>query len=108
MYAGVLLAVAAARTWFGAEAIYGIAALSGLTDLDAITLSTARLTASGQVPAGTLWRVTIVATLSNLSFKLGIVAVLGGATLFRRLAPLYGVGFAVAAALLLFWPTAGP
>jgi uncharacterized membrane protein (DUF4010 family) len=107
LYAAVLLAVAGARTWFGTEAIYGIAALSGLTDLDAITLSTARMTASGQVPAGTLWRVTIVATLSNLSFKLGVVGVLGGAPLFRRLAPFYAVGFAVAAALLLFWPTAG-
>ena len=104
LYAAVLLAVAAAREWFGPDAIYAIAALSGLTDLDAITLSTARLTASGQLPPGTLWRVTVLATISNLSFKLGIVAVLGGPPLFRKLLPLYGVGFAVAAALLIFWP----
>jgi uncharacterized membrane protein (DUF4010 family) len=107
LYAGVLFAVAGARSWFGPEAIYAIAALSGLTDLDAITLSTARLTASGQVQPGTLWRVTVVATLSNLVFKLVIVAALGGAPLFRRIAPLYGVGFVLAAALLLFWPTGG-
>jgi hypothetical protein len=51
--------------------------------------------------------VTVVATLSNLVFKLVIVAALGGAPLFRRIAPLYGVGFVLAAALLLFWPTGG-
>jgi uncharacterized membrane protein (DUF4010 family) len=107
MYAAVLLAVAAARTWFGTQGIYAIAALSGLTDLDAITLSTARLTATGSVTPETLWRVTVIAMLSNLAFKLGIVRALGGPSLFRRVAPFYAIGFVVAAALLLLWPTAG-
>ena len=107
LYGGVLLAVAAARDLLGPEGIYVIAAISGLTDLDAITLSTARLTQSGGVTPDTLWRVAVVATLSNLSFKLGIVGFLGGRSLFRRVAPFYAVGFAVAVALLLFWPTSG-
>lgn len=104
LYALVLMAVAAGREWFGNEGIYAISVLSGLTDMDAITLSTAQLARAGRVSPDTLWRVTTVAALSNLAFKLGITRVLGGRALFRRLLPLYMVGAGVAAALLLFWP----
>ena len=43
LYAAVLLAVAFARDRFGTAGLYTVAVLSGLTDVDAITLSTARL-----------------------------------------------------------------
>jgi uncharacterized membrane protein (DUF4010 family) len=43
LYAVILLAAAAAREWFGTRGLYVVAALSGLTDMDAITLSTAQL-----------------------------------------------------------------
>ncbi|MDX1583997.1 MAG: DUF4010 domain-containing protein, partial [Thermoanaerobaculia bacterium] len=49
MYAIVVVAVAAAKEYFGREALYGVAAISGLTDVDAITLSTAQLVERGRL-----------------------------------------------------------
>ena len=43
LYAFVLLAVAAAKQYFGSTGLYIVAIISGLTDLDAITLSTGQL-----------------------------------------------------------------
>ena len=42
MYAGVLLALAAARAYWNGRGLYAVAFLSGLTEMDAITLSTAQ------------------------------------------------------------------
>ena len=43
MYALVLWTLAAAKEYCGDEAMYAVAMLSGMTDMDAITLSTARM-----------------------------------------------------------------
>lgn len=107
LYAVVLLAVAAVREHFGEGALYGVAALSGLTDVDAITLSTSRLIESGRLGPETGWRVILVGTLANLAFKAGIILTAGGGKLFRWVLP-YFVAAALAAVLLLaLWPAAG-
>ena len=100
----ILLAVAAAEEWFGSEGLYVVAVISGLTDMDAITLSTATLTRDGRVEPETLWRVVVVAAIANLAFKLGMAAALGGRDLLARLAPYFGAGAAVGVLLILFWP----
>jgi uncharacterized membrane protein (DUF4010 family) len=106
LYAVVLLAVAAVREHFGEGALYGVAALSGLTDVDAITLSTSRLIESGRLGPETGWRVILVGTLANLAFKAGIILTAGGGKLFRWVLP-YFVAAALAAVLLLaLWPAA--
>src|SRR5204863_10015058 len=69
LYALVLLGVAYARERFGATGLYVIGSLSGLTDMDAITLSTAQLADSGGTDTGTAWRVIMVAAISNFVFK---------------------------------------
>jgi len=43
LYGGIIFAVAAAKEMFGQQSLYLIAMISGLTDVDAITLSTGRL-----------------------------------------------------------------
>ncbi len=79
LYAGVTLAVAWARqSPLGRSGVYGVAALSGLTDMDAITLSSARLAAEGRLMTGTAWRAIVIASMANLAFKTGIVVMLGG------------------------------
>jgi uncharacterized membrane protein (DUF4010 family) len=100
LYAGILLAVAFARERFGTAGLYTVAAISGLTDVDAITLSTSRLVAGGLDPS-TGWRAILLAALSNLIFKGGIVAVLGSRGLFGRVAILFG--FALGGGGLIFW-----
>lgn len=105
VYAGVLFAVAAARHYVaGTSALYGVAALSGLTDVDAITLSTARLVDAGRLEEATAWRLIVVATLSNLVFKSALAFVLGGRALGARLALGFGLGLVAGALLLALWP----
>jgi uncharacterized membrane protein (DUF4010 family) len=99
LYAIVLFAVAFAKERLGQSGMYGVAIFSGLTDMDALTLSTAELVAApragGDGPAldgATGSRVILVGTMANLVFKGAVVAVLGG----RRLATLVAAGFALA------------
>jgi uncharacterized membrane protein (DUF4010 family) len=103
IYTLVTLASAAAQEWLGAGALYAVAIVSGLTDVDAITLSTAGMAARGAIPVSLAWRVILVASLTNLAFKLGIVF-----TIAPRLAPRIGVSFAAASAvglaLIAVWP----
>lgn len=103
LYAVVLLAIAAAEDFLGDAGLYAAAAVSGLTDLDAITLSTSQLVAQDRVEAATGWRLILLASMSNLLFKLGMAAVLGVRAFARRLAGLVAVAVAVGAVLIFVW-----
>ena len=104
LYAVVLVAVAAAREHLGAGGLYGVAILSGLTDVNAITLSTAQLAARGRLPLDTGWRLVVIAVLSNLVFKGGIVALLGTRRLLVRVAAVFAVVLVAGLGILFFWP----
>ncbi len=104
VYSVVIFISAAVHERFGATMLYPVAVLSGLTDVDAITLSTAQLFREGRLVADTAWRVIFVASLANLVFKGGVVAVLGGRALRRRLLPVFGGLTAVGVLVAVFWP----
>jgi uncharacterized membrane protein (DUF4010 family) len=104
LYAAILFAVAAVKERFGSSGLYVVAALSGLTDVDAITLSTSALVKAERLPAATGWRVIVVATLSNLLFKFGAVVALGHRRLWLTLAAAYGLALLAGVGLLIFWP----
>jgi uncharacterized membrane protein (DUF4010 family) len=104
LFALVLLAVAAARESLGLRGLYGVAALSGLTDMDAITLSTAQLVSQGRLDGDTGWRLVLLASLSNLLFKGGTIAVLGSRHLLARIAVIYALALGTGLAVLLLWP----
>ena len=104
LYAVVLLAVAAAKAHFGTGGMYLVAMLSGLTDMDAITLSTAELVKTGRVPTDTGWRVILLAALSNLIFKGSVVALLGNRRLLISIATLFSIALAGGVLLLVLWP----
>lgn len=103
IYGLVLLAVAAAKVHFGESGLYVVAGISGLTDVDAITLSTAQLVNDGKLPVDDGWRLVLVASTSNLLFKAAAAAALGHRRLISRLGPLYAVAVAAAALILLVW-----
>jgi uncharacterized membrane protein (DUF4010 family) len=105
LYSLVLLAVAAGRDRFGEAGLFAVAALSGLTDLDAITISTAGLVETGRADPSTAWRAIVVAALSNLVFKFGTAAALGGAGLARRVGAAFALIAACGGALLWLWPS---
>lgn len=104
LYAVVIFAVAAVKTEFGNRGLYLVAAVSGLTDMDAITLSTAKLVEADRLDINTGWRMILIGALSNLVFKCGAVAVLGHRRLLTRIAILFTMSLAGGAALILLWP----
>ena len=104
LYVGVLFGLSAGKEYLGAQGLYLVAGLSGLTDMDAITLSTSRMVARDRVAAATGWRLIVTAAMSNLVFKAGIVAVLGPRRLLTVVAACFGLSLAGGLALLLLWP----
>jgi uncharacterized membrane protein (DUF4010 family) len=104
LYAFVLLVVAAAKQYFGSAGLYIVAVISGLTDLDAITLSTGQLANSDKIEAHIAWRVILVALLSNLLFKFGIVAALGPTSLTKRVGLATAAAVAAGVGILFLWP----
>ncbi len=87
LYSVVLFISAAVNEQFGEAMLYPVAFISGLTDVDAITLSIGRLFVESRIDEDIAWRVIFVASLSNLAFKAGIVAFIGGPHLRRRILP---------------------
>jgi uncharacterized membrane protein (DUF4010 family) len=104
LYAAVLLGVAFAKEHWGDQGLYAVAAISGLTDMDAITLSTSELMRTDQLDTGTGWRLILVGSLANLLFKGGIVTVLGYRDLRRRIVLAFAVAVAAGLAILFLWP----
>ena len=104
LYAVILFGVAAARELVGDEAVYAVAFISGLTDVDALTLSVGQLYSGGDVPALDAWRVIFLATLSNLLFKIVAASFLGSAELRKWMLGTGAIALASGTALLLFWP----
>jgi uncharacterized membrane protein (DUF4010 family) len=104
LYAVVLFTVAAVKARFGTAGLFVVAGLSGLTDVDAITLSTAQLVRDGGLDETAGWRLVLVAATSNLVFKAAAAGALGGRRLFAAVGALYAAAAVVAALLLLFWP----
>lgn len=104
LYGAVLLAVAVTKEHFGKEALYGVAALSGLTDMDAITLSTAQMIKADRLSIDTGWRMILTGGLSNLLFKGLAVGFLGSRQLLKRMSIVLGLSFAGGLLLLIFWP----
>ncbi|MEQ1917610.1 MAG: MgtC/SapB family protein [Elusimicrobiota bacterium] len=81
-----------------------VAAVSGLTDVDAVTLSTARLARNGAIEADMAWRLALVAASANTAFKAALVTVISRRTLALRVGlPLLALS-GVAAAIARYWP----
>lgn len=104
VYALVLLAAAASKHFFGASGLYVVALISGLTDMDAITLSIAGMVEGGGVGATNGWRLILVASLSNLAFKGAAGLVLGGWRFGMRLWLFFGIAIGGGLAIIWFWP----
>ncbi len=104
LYAVVLVGAAAAKKAFGDTGLYAVAALSGLTDMDAITLSASRMVQDGLTGAGTAWRAIVLGSMANLGFKLAVIGLLGGVRLGVVVAMAFGVMIAASGAMLAWWP----
>ena len=104
LYVVILFAVAAARELIGDEAVYAVAFISGLTDVDALTLSVAQLYSGGETAGFDAWRAIFLATLSNLLFKIVAASFLGSPELRKWMLGTGAIALTTGAALLLLWP----
>ena len=104
LYVAVLYGVALAKEHFGNAGLYVVAAISGLTDMDAITLSTSGLVNSGDVDPRTGWRVILLGGLANLVFKAGMALSLGAQGFRRPVLAGFGASLAGGIAILFLWP----
>ena len=96
-YAVILVAAAWLNDIAGVAGVYAVALVSGLTDVDAISLSSLRLFSEAHVTAQGAVMAIVVALCSNIVVKATIVFVAGGASLGKRCIAGFG---AMAAGLL--------
>lgn len=87
LYGGVLFLSAWLQDIAGAGGLFALSFVSGLTDVDAITLSSLRLFNTGKLPASDAVLTIAIAVASNLVFKSGLVMMIGGPALARRTLP---------------------
>ena len=103
LYAVVLFFAAWLSDIAGNGGLYVVALVSGLTDVDAITLSSLRLFELGKLQATEAVAAIALGIMSNIGFKLGLVFFIGGPLLAKRCA----VGMIATAAgiggALLLW-----
>ena len=82
LYAIILFVAELARRYTGVSGLLAVSALSGVTHIDAIVVSVARM-AKTELDIGTASRAIVLATLSNTFFK-GILFWVLGAPQLRR------------------------
>ncbi len=88
LYAAILVVARAAHLYLGNLGVYLSSVVAAVADVDAITLTMAELgRAGGGVDPVTAGRAIVVAAMANTAVKGGMVAVLGGRSLRRAIAP---------------------
>jgi uncharacterized membrane protein (DUF4010 family) len=87
LYGLILLATNAAEQFLGSTGLYLSSIISGLADVDAITLTTAELSRNGTIEQAVATRAIVLAVVSNTSVKGVIVLSTGSAALRRAILP---------------------
>jgi len=100
LFAAILLASRVAQAEFGTAGLWSAAALGGLVDVDSVSLANARLRQQGAASLGAAGGAFLLATLTNLAVKSGMVLVVGGGGFARRVLPAF-TAMAAATILLL-------
>lgn len=101
-YALTLLASAWLLDRIGNTGLFALSFISGLTDVDAITLSSAKLAGLGRISAQDAITTIVIAVMANMVLKVFMIIFIGGVELAKRAMPgllgttvgvLIGLGF---------------
>jgi uncharacterized membrane protein (DUF4010 family) len=100
IYAIVLFFAALLTDIAGNRGLYAVALISGMTDVDAITLTSLRLFELGKLEASETITAISLGIMANIVFKLGLIYFIGTAALAKRcitgmLATAVGIGLAL-------------
>jgi uncharacterized membrane protein (DUF4010 family) len=87
LYGLVLLISRTAQMYLGDAGLYLSSILSGIADVDAITLTMAELSKTGMLGMDTAALAIVLATMSNTLVKGGIALLAGSVTLRKSLVP---------------------
>ncbi len=98
LYIATTLLMYYTREWLSASMVYVSAAITGIADIDAITLSTAKWAATNPEQSTVAQRLILVAIFSNSVFKLSVSLIRGVPAL--RIAALKGFGMVIGAGVL--------
>lgn len=96
----VLLAAGAAKTYVGEQAVLGVAAISGIADVDAVTISMARLGGS-TIALETAQTAIAIAVGVNTLTKAVMAGSIGGGAVARQVGLASGLALAAVAGFLL-------
>lgn len=101
IYAGIVFLIKAARQYTGDAGIYLVSAISGLTDVDAITLSVCEAAKTGlQTPVAV--KAITLAVISNTAIKGVLAFSLGSKLLAKKVSVGFGLAFIVGLVSLIF------
>ncbi len=103
LYTLILVAIAAVKDRYGALGLYVVATASGLAEVHALTLSTSHLVEAGRLASSEGWRIIAVAMISNLAFKVAIVAMLGARQVFKKVALPRVATMALGLGIVMLW-----
>lgn len=98
LLAAILVLAAILKDWFGSFGIIALASISGLADVDAITISVAKLSADQTLSQGTAAAAVLIAASSNMIMKGLLIYGLAGRGLARWTTLVFGVTIAAAVA----------
>ncbi len=91
IFALVLVGVRAANEYFGSAGVYVASVLTGLTDVDSITLSVSELSLAGELDSQVASVSIVLASIINTLAKAGMAASLGSPALRRTLLTGFGL-----------------
>jgi uncharacterized membrane protein (DUF4010 family) len=97
----IMVLASGAKAWFGHTGLYALALASGLADVDALTLSVAKLSLNGldlEVARNTI----LIAVFTNTIVKMMLALAIGGMAMGRRAAAVSLAAIAIGLASLFF------
>lgn len=103
IFAVVLLVSEYANAWLGVSGVYGTAFVSGLADVDAITLSLSTLSAGGDISGEVATTGIVIAAIANTAVKAGITWILGTRALGRLVTAILGAVALVGIGIVLLY-----
>ena len=101
IYTLVLFLVALTSEYLGEQYLFVVAGISGLSDMDAITLSASQMVQQGNISSDLGWRLILTALIANTFIKFGIASAFGHPELRKRLMIAFGVIVLFALLLIL-------
>ncbi len=93
LYGIITLGMAAGEYYYGDAGTYLVSAISGLANVDAITLSSSRLVGQGRLPVETARNVIVITYMSNLVMKAVLATLIGNRRLGRAVAASFAAAF---------------